>query len=171
MRCELLREELAVSLEETIATHLRRRGWHLALVETTTGGGIAARLVRLAGSSAYFDRSIVAYSKEAKIESLGMDPAVFERSGAVSLEAATTMAESLRRLSHADIVLAETGIAGPILGRSPKPIGTACFALLTPTDNLSEEVRFAGDRQAIQEQIAGHALGMIARYLTSTLQA
>jgi hypothetical protein len=28
-------------------------------------------------------------------------------------------------------------------------------------------VRFAGDRQAIQEQIAGYGLGIIARYLTS----
>ena len=68
-----------MSLEETIATHLRQRGWHLALAETTTGGIIAVRLVRLAGSSAYFDRSIVAYSKEAKLQSLGVDPGVFER--------------------------------------------------------------------------------------------
>lgn len=159
-----------MSLEETIAAHLRRRGWHLALVETTTGGLIATRLVRLAGSSAYFDRSIVAYSKEAKVQSLGMDPKVFDRAGAVSLETVTAMAEGLRRLSNADLVLAETGIAGPIRGRSPKPIGATCFALLTPTGILNEEARFAGDRQAIQEQITGHALGMLARYLTSPFQ-
>ena len=112
-----------MSLEETIATHLRQRGWHLALAETTTGGIIAVRLVRLAGSSAYFDRSIVAYSKEAKLQSLGVDPVVFERSGAVSVETACAMAEGLHGLSQADIVLAETGIAGPIRGRSPKPLG------------------------------------------------
>jgi PncC family amidohydrolase len=157
-----------VSLEETIATHLRRRGWHLALAETTTGGLIAARLVRLPGSSAYFDRSIVAYSKEAKIQSLGVDPGVFERAGSVSLESVNAMAEGLRRLSHADLVLAESGIAGPIRGRSPKPLGTTYFALLTPSGMFSEEVRFVGDRQAIQEQIVGFGLGMIARYLTST---
>ena len=159
-----------MSLEETIAIQLRRRGWHLALVETTTGGLIAMRLVRLAGSSAYFDRSIVAYSKEAKIQTLGMDPEVLDQAGAVSLEAVSAMAKGLRRFSQADMVLAETGIAGPMRGRSPKPIGTACFALLTPTDQFAEEARFAGDRQAIQEQIAGHALGMMARYLTSTPQ-
>lgn len=156
-----------MSLEETIATQLRQRGWHLALAETTTGGLMATRLVRLAGSSAYFDRSIVAYSKEAKIQSLGVDSAVFEHSGSVSLETASAMAEGLRRISHAELVLAETGIAGPIRGRSPKPLGTTCFALLTPTGNLTEETCFAGDRQAIQEQIAEHGLGMLARYLTS----
>jgi PncC family amidohydrolase len=109
----------------------------------------------------------VAYSKEAKIQSLGVDPAVLERHGAVSVETVTAMAVGLRRLSHADLVLAETGIAGPIQGRSPKPLGSTCFVLLTPSGNFPEEVRFAGDRQAIQEQIAGYGLGMIARYLTS----
>ena len=159
-----------MSLEETIASHLRQRGWHLALAETTTGGRIAVRLVCLAGSSAYFDRSIVAYSKAAKLQSLGVDPEVFDRSGAVSIEAACAMAEGLYRLSQADMVLAETGIAGPIRGRSPKPLGTTCFALRTPTGMLTEEVQFTGDRQAIQEQIAEHALGMIAQYLTTTAQ-
>src|SRR5262245_45164582 len=94
---ELLKES-GVSLEETSATQLRQRGWHLALAETTTGGIIAVRLVRLAGSSAYFDRSIVAYSKEAKLQSLGVDPGVFERSGSVSVETACAMAEGLHRL-------------------------------------------------------------------------
>lgn len=159
-----------MTLEETIATHLRQRGWHLALAETTTGGLIAVRLVRLAGSSAYFDRSIVAYSKEAKLQSLGLDPAVLERCGSVSVETAAAMATGLQRLSQADVVLAETGIAGPVRGRSPKPLGTACFALYTPTGMLTEEAQFTGDRQAIQEQIAEHALGMLARYLTTTAQ-
>ena len=157
-----------MSLEETIATHLRQRGWHLALAETTTGGIIAVRLVRLAGSSAYFDRSIVAYSKEAKLQSLGVDPGVFERHGSVSIETACAMAAGLHRLSQVDMVLAETGLAGPIRGRSPKPLGTTCFAMRTPTGMLTEEVQFTGDRQAIQDQIAEHALEMIARYLTAT---
>ncbi|MBM3225194.1 MAG: CinA family protein [Candidatus Tectomicrobia bacterium] len=157
-----------MSLEETIATQLRQRGWHLALAETTTGGIIAVRLVRLAGSSAYFDRSIVAYSKEAKVQSLGVDPAVFEHSGSVSIDTACAMATGLQRLTQVEMVLAETGIAGPIRGRSPKPLGSTCFALYTPTGLLTEEAQFAGDRQAIQEQIAEHALGMIARYLTTT---
>ena len=125
------------------------------------------RLVRLAGSSAYFDRSIVAYSKEAKLQSLGLDPQVMDRSGAVSLDTAQAMAEGLHRISQAEIVLSETGIAGPIRGRSPKPLGTTCFALLTPTGIITEEQCFHGDRQTIQEQIAEHALDMIARYLTS----
>jgi PncC family amidohydrolase len=87
--------------------------------------------------------------------------------GAVSLETAAAMAEGLHRISQADLVLAETGIAGPIRGRSPKPLGSTCFALLTPTGIITEEQQFEGDRRGIQEQIAEHALNMITRYLTS----
>ncbi len=157
-----------MSLEETIAANLRDHGWCLALAETTTGGIIATRLVRLPGSSAYFDRSIVAYSKDAKIQSLGMDPEVMDRYGAVSVETAQAMAEGLHRLSGADVVLAETGIAGPIRGRSPKPLGSTCFALLTPTGVHTEEQQFDGDRYTIQTRIAEHALAMIVQYLTTT---
>lgn len=157
-----------MSVEETIAKQLKQREWHLALAETTTGGIIASRLVRLAGSSAYFDRSIVAYSKEAKLQSLGMDPDVMDHAGAVSMATAQAMAEGLQRICQAEIVLAETGIAGPIRGRSPKPLGSTCFALYTPTEILTEEKQFDGDRQAIQEQIAEYALGMISRYLADS---
>lgn len=157
-----------MSLEETIATHLRQRGWKLALAETTTGGIMAVRLVRLAGSSAYFDRSIVAYSQAAKVQSLGVEAAVLARTGAVSIAAAEAMATGLQRLSQVEMVLAETGIAGPIRGRSPKPLGSTCFALHTPTGTVTAEQQFAGDRQAIQEQIADYGLHMIAMYLTST---
>ena len=156
-----------MSLEETIAAGLRERGWFLALAETTTGGIIASRLVRLAGSSAYFDRSIVAYSKDAKLQSLGLTPDVMDQYGAVSTETAQAMAAGLHRICQSDIVLAETGIAGPIRGRSPKPLGSTCFAMRTPSGMVTDDQCFDGDRQRIQEQIAEHALQMIANYLAA----
>ncbi len=152
--------------EETIADQLRQRGWFLALAETTTGGLIATRIVRLPGSSAYFDRSIVAYSKDAKLQSLGMDGEVMDRYGAVSTETAEAMAVGLQSICRADMVLAETGIAGPIRGRSPKPLGSTCFAMHTPTGMITDEQCFEGDREAIQAKITEHALGMIVHYLT-----
>jgi PncC family amidohydrolase len=157
-----------VTPEETIADQLRQRGWFLALAETTTGGLIATRIVRLPGSSAYFDRSVVAYSKDAKLQSLGMDVEVMDRYGAVSTETAQAMALGLQGICRADIVLAETGIAGPIRGRSPKPLGSTCFAMSTPTGMVTEEQCFEGDREAIQAKITEHALHMIVRYLTQS---
>lgn len=152
--------------EEMIADQLRERGWYLALAETTTGGLIATRIVRLPGSSAYFDRSVVAYSKDAKLQSLGMDAEVMDRYGAVSTETAEAMAVGLQGICQADIVLAETGIAGPIRGRSPKPLGSTCFAMCTPTGTITDEQCFEGDRETIQAKITEHALIMIVQYLT-----
>jgi len=157
-----------VTPEETIADQLRQRGWFLALAETTTGGLIATRIVRLPGSSAYFDRSVVAYSKDAKLQSLGMDVDVMDRHGAVSKETAQVMATGLQKICGADIVLAETGIAGPIRGRSPKPLGSTCFAMCTPTGMVTDEQCFEGDRETIQAKITAHALEMIAHYLTQS---
>lgn len=154
-----------MSIESTIAAHLIERGWRLALAETTTGGLISVRFVRLPGSSAYFDRGIVAYSQTAKVQALGIDPDVTTTYGVVSVESARAMAAGLQRLSQADLVLAETGIAGPIRGRSPKPLGMTYFALYTPTGMLTAEAQFDGDRHGIQEQIVAYALDMVADYL------
>ena len=154
-----------MSIEATIAARLIERGWRLALAETTTGGLMAVRFVRLPGSSTYFDRGVVAYSQAAKVQALGIDPQVTKTYGVVSIESARAMAAGLQRISQADLVLAETGIAGPIRGRSPKPLGMTYFALHTPTGMLDAEARFDGDRHGIQEQIAAYALDMMAGYL------
>lgn len=152
-------------IESAIAAALIERQWRLALAETTTGGLVSVRFVRLPGSSAYFDRGVVAYSQAAKVQALDLDPQVTTTHGVVSGESARAMAQGLQRLSQAEVVLAETGIAGPIRGRSPKPLGMTYFALHTPTGLLDDERQFDGDRHAIQEQIAEHALDMIAGYL------
>ena len=154
-----------MTIESAVAAILIERQWRLALAETTTGGLVSVRFVRLPGSSAYFDRGVVAYSQEAKVQALDVDPLVTRTHGVVSAESARAMAQGLQRLSQAELVLAETGIAGPIRGRSPKPLGMTYFALHTPTGLLEDEMQFDGDRHAIQEQIAEHALDMIAKYL------
>ena len=87
-------------IETTIAARLIERGWRLALAETTTGGLISVRFVRLPGSSAYFDRGIVAYSQAAKVQALGIDPDVTQAYGVVSVESVRAMAVGLQRISR-----------------------------------------------------------------------
>ena len=79
------------------------------------------------GSSAYFDRGIVAYSQAAKAQALGIDLDVTKAYGVVSAESARAMAAGLQRLTQADLVLAETGIAGPIRGRFSQTTGDDVF--------------------------------------------
>ena len=56
-------------------------GRTVAVAESCTGGLMSARLTDRAGSSAYFAGGIVAYSNEAKVELVGVDPALIERFG------------------------------------------------------------------------------------------
>ena len=158
------------TIESAIAAALIERKWRLALAETTAGGLVSVRFVRLPGSSAYFDRGVVAYSQAAKLQALDVDPEVTKTHGVVSAESARAMAQGLHRLSQAELVLAETGIAGPIRGRSPKPLGMTYFALHTPSGLLEDEKQFDGDRHAIQDQITEHALAMVADYLGAKVQ-
>jgi PncC family amidohydrolase len=143
----LVVDDLAIKLGHL----LRDKGWTLAVAETTTGGLMSARIVAVPGSSAYYERGVVAYSKASKLDMLGMDEAVMGQFGAVSAETAVAMAEGIKKVSGATFGLAETGIAGPIVGRSPKPVGTA-FVASAGRD---------GSHDAIREQIAEAALQMV----------
>lgn len=152
-------------LEDEIGAVLRGRQLTLAVAETTTGGNICTRIVRVPGSSAYFDRGIIAYSKASKLESLGLSKQILDAYGTVSRETTAAMAEAIRALAKTDLGLAESGIAGPIRGRSPKPIGLAYIALATGAGTDVTEYHFEGDREAIQTQIAEHALLLLRDYL------
>ena len=81
--------------------------------------------------------------------------------------AVAAIAESVRERAGVDYVVAESGMAGPIRGRSAKPIGGVAFALAGPDGTVSEEVHFEGSRVAIMEQIAEHALEMLVEALDS----
>lgn len=153
-------DDLAIRLGEL----LRQKGWTLAVAETTTGGLISARIVAVPGSSAYYERGVVAYSKASKLEMLQMDEAVMGQFGAVSRETAVAMAQSIQSVSGATLGLAETGIAGPIMGRSPKPAGTAFIALAVPDGVVCESFLFEGDRDAIREQITEAALLLVCTH-------
>lgn len=156
----------AASPEQRLGEILRARGWNIAVAETTTGGLISARIVAVPGSSTYFERGIIAYSKASKTL-VGVDEALIASHGAVSPEMASAMAEGVREVSGVDVGIAETGIAGPIQGRSPKPLGSAFIAVSLPDGTTCEHHVFNGDRTEIREQIARRAILMALEGLDS----
>lgn len=85
----------------------------LATAESCTGGLISSILTDVEGASHAFERGFTVYSDEAKSELLGIPPDQIKRCGAVSREIVIAMAEGALAHSHADIVLAVTGFAGP----------------------------------------------------------
>jgi PncC family amidohydrolase len=159
-----------MEIEEEVGQLLVRRGWHLAVAETSTGGLIGFLLTSVPGSSAYFDRSIVAYSNAAKEISLAVRPATLDQHGAVSLVTAIEMATNVQRLSHAEIGLAVTGLTGPRIGRSSKPIGLTYIALAVLDATLWWVGVLPGERTEIQRQSAVKALNILRDVLTVNSQ-
>lgn len=152
-------------MAEEVGRLLKTRAETIAVAETTAGGLVSAAIVSVAGSSAYFDRGIVAYSKAAKVESLGVTEGALSEHGAVSVETASLLASAVRKVAGTTYGLAETGIAGPIQGRSPKPIGTAFLALAGPAGVETKDLLLEGDRAAIQEGIRDAALEFMIEVL------
>jgi nicotinamide-nucleotide amidase len=142
-----------------VAQALRKRGATLVTAESCTGGLIAAVCTALAGSSDWFERGFVSYSNAAKVEALGVDPALIDAHGAVSAEVACAMAQGALRHSHAGIAVAVTGIAGPGGATPGKPVGTVWLAWAQRGGTAQAELlRLSGDRGAVREQTVVHAL-------------
>ncbi|MBI4774791.1 MAG: competence/damage-inducible protein A [Deltaproteobacteria bacterium] len=152
-------------LETAVGDLLRSKGLAIALAESCTGGLIGHRITSVPGSSDYFERGVVVYSNRAKMELLGIDPALLERHGAVSAECAQAMARGVRRVAGTDVGLSSTGIAGPGGGSEEKPVGTVYIGLATHKGALSEHFRFFGNREQIKLVTSETALYRVWRYL------
>lgn len=136
-----------VSVESLIATALRQKGLKIATAESCTGGYIAHLLTSMAGSSDYFNGSVVAYSNEVKKEVLGVAADDLETYGAVSAQVVEQMAIGVRRLLKADVAIATSGIAGPGGGSDEKPVGTVWIAVASEHQVVAKEFRFGSLRE------------------------
>ncbi len=118
------------TLAEGVAQKLLDKGLTLSSAEACTGGLFAARMTELAGSSRFFDRSLVVYSNQSKLDHLGVSPDTLEKFVAVSPETAREMAAGLARVSGSDVCISVTGIAGPGGGTPEKPVGTVYISVV-----------------------------------------
>lgn len=121
-------------------------GRMLAVAESCTGGSLAARIVSVPGSSAYFRGGLVAYSNDVKARFLGVSEEVLRTKGAVSAECALQMARGIRELLGADIAISTTGIAGPEGGSPEKPVGLVYVGFATPEGETVTRNVWQGDR-------------------------
>ena len=144
-----------------IAGTFGEKGWSLAVAESCTGGLVSGRLTDLPGSSLFMKGALVVYANEAKVDMLGVDEAALRAWGAVSGQVASQMAEGVARAFRADIGLAVTGIAGPGGGTATRPVGTVWFAVSRRDGVRTAKARFPGDRGAVRDAAAWHALGLL----------
>ncbi len=152
-------------LEEVVGRLLRSQKKTLAVAESCTGGLLGDRITNVPGSSYYFLQGIVAYSNQAKIDALGVKPAILIQQGAVSSEVAQAMARGIREKAESHYGLGITGIAGPSGGSPQKPVGLVYIALAWENGIEVVKNRFLGNREKIKFQASQIALDMLRERL------
>lgn len=153
------------TMDTVLAGLFRDAGTTLALAESCTGGLVAARITRMAGSSAWFLEGAVTYSNQAKTRMLQVPGELIESLGAVSAEVAVAMAQGARGVSGADLALSVTGIAGPGGGTPEKPVGTVFIALSDANSCVVKKFQFPGDRGRVRSITCFTALNLLRKHL------
>ena len=149
------------------ATALQQGGYLLGVAESCTGGLIVAELSEIAGASQWLSFGIVAYSNSAKKSLLYVPEQTLAKHGAVSEETAAKMCAGVLKL-EASCALSVTGIAGPGGGTAKKPVGMVCFGWqLAGLSPQTDTQYFSGNRQAIRQKAAIHALSGLLAILSS----
>lgn len=128
-------------LVQVVCRKLMEKELTISSAESCTGGMFAAALTEVPGISKSFQRGLVTYSNEAKMDELSVSSDTLEKYGAVSEETAIEMAEGLKRVSGSDICISVTGIAGPGGGTREKPVGLVYIGFIYGDKKLCKKVQ------------------------------
>ena len=141
------------------------RGEYVAVAESATGGLVGSLVTDVPGASDFFDRSVVTYTYDSKMEELCVSREALDEHGAVSAPVARGMARGVRDKAGATWGVATTGIAGPTGGTAQNPVGTVYVGVAyagdwgTETSYCDvERYVFDGDRRANKREFAEAAL-------------
>lgn len=151
------------TLAEALAGVFKKRRLTLALAESCSGGLLADSITDVAGSSQFFEGSLVTYSNGAKESLLGIDPGLLRREGAVSEAVALAMARGARERLAASVGAAITGIAGPDSDSSGRPAGLVYIAAAGPFGERCHRLELPGTRRAVKERAVQSLLTMLWR--------
>ncbi len=153
-------------LATAVGQRLHEQRDRLVTAESCTGGWIAKAMTDIAGSSAWFDCGMAAYSYEAKQAMLGVRPQTLETFGAVSRETVIEMVSGALVNSGASVAVAVTGIAGPGGGSEDKPVGPVWIGWKRRGGYARAQVfHFDGDRDAVRRQTVAAALSGLGQAL------
>lgn len=150
---------------EILLSELDKRALTVATAESCTGGNIAHQITLIPGSSSAMLGGVVSYANTVKTHVLGVDADTINSLGAVSIPVAEQMAQGVRRITHADISMSTSGIAGPGGAVPGKPVGTVCIAVDTPWGTVSGEYHFPGNRKRVIDRATQTALILAIRQL------
>jgi nicotinamide-nucleotide amidase len=153
------------TFEQMVGDLLTKNKQTLSTAESCTGGGIAARITSVSGSSAYFKGSVIAYSNKIKENHLGVPSEILEKYGAVSKQVTENMAQNILKLYNTDYSIAVSGVAGPAGGTEEKPVGTTWITAASKYHIISQRYRFGNKRDVNTEKTIVTALNMLRKLI------
>ncbi|MCM2129986.1 CinA family protein [Larsenimonas rhizosphaerae] len=151
-------DEQCSSLALRLGEACQATGHCVTTAESCTGGGIAAAITEIAGSSGWFETGLVTYANHSKTALLGVSEALLSAHGAVSEPVVHAMVQGACRLSGASLGVSVSGVAGPGGGSPDKPVGTVWIAWGTASDSRARCFLFEGDRHQVRLQAVRAAL-------------
>lgn len=148
------------TIEELVIKMLINNNETLAVAESCTGGGLAAALTKIPGSSKVFSGGIIAYNNSIKQELLGVAEEIITKYGAVSSQVVEAMSEGVQKKFNVNWAISISGIAGPSGGSEAKPIGLVKFCIKGPNKIVTWEENFGSykTRKDIQKLSVLNAL-------------
>jgi nicotinamide-nucleotide amidase len=159
-----------VSAAAAVVHALKDRGETLAVVESLTGGLLAATLVDVAGVSAVFRGGLVVYATDLKATLAGVPTDLLDARGPVDPDVAVLLAAGGRQRCGADWGLATTGVAGP-KPQDGKPVGLVYVAVDGPSGPVVRRLDLDGGRSAVREDAVTAALRLLTEQLRGSAGA
>jgi nicotinamide-nucleotide amidase len=156
------------SLEEYIHDLCLQKKITIATAESCTGGNVASRIIRIPGSSGYFNGSIIAYSNDMKIKMLKVPQEILTKHGAVSEQAVMAMVDGAISQLNVHVAVATSGIAGPDGGTVEKPVGTIWICAGNATEKKSLLLKAGKNREKNIELASTYALNMLRKMIQDT---
>ncbi|TXD46452.1 competence/damage-inducible protein A [Polaribacter sp. IC073] len=151
------------SLERSVGELLKKANKTIATAESVTGGQIAATLVSVAGSSAYYKGSIIAYSAETKINLLGVSAETIQKHTVVSKEVALEMARGVKEKLQTNYAIAVTGNAGPTTDDTDKSVGVVYVAFISDEKEIVQEFNFGQPREKVINRTVSKSLEILRK--------
>ncbi|EEI91113.1 competence/damage-inducible domain protein CinA [Sphingobacterium spiritivorum ATCC 33300] len=122
----------------------------LILAESMTAGFVASVISLEINSGDYFLGSVVCYHDDMKISSLGVDPKLIKKAGAVSEEVTHALLNGLKEQYEAHIAVAVTGFAFEDKASNPEnPVGTVFIQIQYLNAFINKKCLFTGEAHDI----------------------
>jgi nicotinamide-nucleotide amidase len=151
-------------IAQSVVKKLTKKKATLSVAESITGGGLAAAITDVAGSSKVFFGGVIAYDDEVKVRELFVNKKSLSKFTAVSEEVAKEMATGALKKFKTDYAIATTGVAGPGKAYGQKA-GTVWVAIASKKEVFAIALSLTGSRDLIRHATIESALASFERIL------